>query len=87
MEVSSFTSVLQVEEVYVAREVAEQSEEVCVPGERVAQRAGLVKVVPADALQRQIEPVLDPRWHPRAPLIVILRPTRLAGKTIIPPIV
>lgn len=79
--------VLQVEEVDVAREVAEQSEEVRVQGERVARRAGLVEVVPADVLQRQIEPVLDLRWHPRLWLIVILPSTRLAGKTIIPPIV
>lgn len=53
--------VLQVEEVHVAGEVAEESEEVCVPRERGAQRAGLAKVMPADALQRQIEPVLDLR--------------------------
>src|SRR5262245_33517682 len=52
--------VLQVEEVHVAREVAEQSEEVCVPGERFAQWAGLAEVMPADALQRQIETVPDP---------------------------
>ena len=58
--------VLQVEEVHVAREVAEQAEEVCVQGERVAQRAGLLEVVPADALQRQIEPVLDLRGGIRA---------------------
>ena len=47
------------EELDVAREVAEQSEEVWVQCEGVAQRAGLIKVVPADALERQIEPVLD----------------------------
>src|SRR5205823_153902 len=51
--------VLQVEKVHVAGEVAEQSEELCVPGERGAQWAGLVKVMSADALQRQIEPVPD----------------------------
>jgi hypothetical protein len=44
--------VLQVKEVRVAGEVAEQSEEVRVPGKHVAQRAGLLHVMPADALHR-----------------------------------
>jgi hypothetical protein len=46
-----------VEEVHIAREVAEQTEEVCVPGKRVTERALLVKVMPTNALRRQIEAV------------------------------
>jgi hypothetical protein len=38
--------ILEVEEVHVAGEVAEQIEGIRVPGERVAQRARLVAVVP-----------------------------------------
>jgi hypothetical protein len=76
-----------VEEIDVARKVAEQSEEVCVPRERVAQRAGLISVVPADALGGRSNRSLILGWKPRAPLIVILPSTRTAGKTIMPPIV
>jgi EAL domain-containing protein (putative c-di-GMP-specific phosphodiesterase class I) len=71
-------------QVQVAGEVPEQSEKVCVPGERVAQRAGLRQVVPADALHRQIEAILNPRVQPARP---IDRHLASAGKTIIPPIV
>jgi hypothetical protein len=42
--------VLEMEELDVAREVAEELEEVGVPGKRVAQRAGFAPVVAADAL-------------------------------------
>ena len=53
--------VLQVKEVHVAREVAEQPEELRVSGKHVAERARLLKIVPADALHCQIEAVSDPR--------------------------
>src|SRR5665648_1106447 len=51
--------VLQQEEVHVAVEVLEQREEVAVAPKGLAERAVLGAVVPADALERQVEPVGD----------------------------
>jgi hypothetical protein len=80
--------VLKEEELHVAGKVAEQPEEVWVPGEAVTERVRqLTNVVPADALHRQIEPSLIFGWNPRAPLSVGFRSTLFAGKTIVPLIV
>ncbi len=78
--------VLQEEEVHVAAERTEQPE-VGVPRERVAERTGLVEVVPRMHSTVRSNRSLILGWRPRAPLIVIWRPTRLPGKIIMPPIV
>ena len=61
-EIDLVDQVLQVEKVHVAREVAKQSEEVGYRAIASLSRPGglVAKVMPADALQRQIEPVPDP---------------------------
>ena len=51
--------ILQHEEFDVPAEVLEQREEVAVPRQRVTEWAGLAEVMPADALEREIEPVRD----------------------------
>ena len=51
--------VLQHEEFDVAAKVLEQREKVTVPRQRLTEWAALDEVVPADALEREIEPVRD----------------------------
>jgi hypothetical protein len=51
--------VLQHEEFDVPPEVLEQREKVAVPRQRLTEWAALAEVVPADALEREIEPVRD----------------------------
>src|SRR5262249_48883748 len=46
--------VVEVEELDVSREVAEESEELGVAGEHAAGRAGVAEVVTADAFQREV---------------------------------
>ena len=65
--------VLEEEEVHVAREVAEQTKEICVPGKRGTERAELVR-----QCRRMHSTVRSNRsailaFNPRAPLIVGLR--------------
>ena len=51
--------VLQHEEFDVPPEVLEQREKIAVPRQRLTEWAALNEVVPADALEREIEPVRD----------------------------
>ena len=63
--------ILQHEEFGVAPEVFEQSEKVAVPRQRLIKRAALAEIVPADTLEREIEPVGD---LPIAPALAVNGP-------------
>jgi len=79
--------VLQHEEFDIPPEVREQLEKVAVPRQRLIKRAAPAEIVPADTLQREIEPVGDLPLHPRLPFMIRLPSIRFPGKTIMPPIV
>ena len=79
--------ILQHKEFDVPPEVLEQCEKVAVPRQRLTEWAAVVQIVPADALERVIEPVRDLPIEPAGAVDGLLAIDPVPRKDHMPPIV